>query len=68
MNAEEAITIGTGNEKEESGVQDLQKEEEDKMPVTVRIRRRVKDSCRQCCTVKTLKRKLPILQWLPSYR
>ena len=66
VNADEAITVGVGNDKEESGVHDQQKAEEDKMPITVRFRRQVKASCRQCCTVKTLKRKLPILQWLPS--
>jgi hypothetical protein len=38
------------------------------MTMRLRVRQQVKDAARNCCSTKTLKRKLPILQWLPKYR
>ncbi|KAK7501491.1 hypothetical protein BaRGS_00007295, partial [Batillaria attramentaria] len=63
VNAEEAIAVS--NEKQEA----KEKQEDlDKMALTVRVRQQVKDGCRNCCSVRTLKKKLPIIQWLPKYR
>ncbi|KAL8588953.1 hypothetical protein ACOMHN_065735 [Nucella lapillus] len=72
VNAEDGtITISGVTEKEEKtedGEVGGVPAAKENLPVGVRLRRRVKESARQCCTVRTLKRKLPILQWLPSYR
>lgn len=61
LNAEEAVTI-------QNDKQAASERQEDNMPVNVRIRQQVKDGCRSCCSVRTLKKKLPIIQWLPKYR
>ncbi|PVD37442.1 hypothetical protein C0Q70_00032 [Pomacea canaliculata] len=49
----------------ENGGEHPQTEE---VPTSLRVRRKVKESCRKCFSMKTLKRKLPIIQWLPKYR
>ncbi|XP_070180155.1 sodium-independent sulfate anion transporter-like [Littorina saxatilis] len=71
VNADDA-TITIGNEKHlESAAPVVVKDNDNDgkdMTLSVRIRRRARSSVQQCCSMRTLKRKLPILQWLPSYR
>ena len=43
-------------------------EEENNMRITVHAHRQVQAYLADCCTAKTLKRKLPIMRWLPRYR
>ncbi|XP_076444459.1 sodium-independent sulfate anion transporter-like isoform X2 [Babylonia areolata] len=74
INAEDtsvSITRGgreKGEKAEAAGVEEGIPVAKEEVPVGARLRRRLKESARQCCSVRTLKRKLPIIQWLPSYR
>ncbi|XP_076459235.1 sodium-independent sulfate anion transporter-like isoform X2 [Babylonia areolata] len=37
------------------------------MPLGVKVTRRLKEATQNCCTLDTLRRRLPILCWLPKY-